>query len=188
MKAIGSIVLLTLLLTITVCRAENFNSSKWLLQYQGRTANDVINDTRSKKLFKTLVPEYSADFGFRKNDKAISLVAALKTVLSVSADKVTSNGTVVSMWGCRLHSCDEKGYFEVDTTTEASALAIVHYVFQKEYNKSPQLFLAANKYDCQNFPEETKQRIAQWLQNVRVQVDVVRCLEHDQIAIIEHWN
>lgn len=69
---------------------------------------------------------------------------ALMTVLGGPPnDSIHPDDTSIILTACRPHSCDEKGFFWVNSKDKTSVMAMIHFVYQGKFDKSPQLFLAS---------------------------------------------
>ena len=91
----------------------------------------------------------------------------------------------VKLSACRVHSCDEKGFYWADSTSKTSVMGIVHYVFEGQYNESPQLFLASKNFKCGSIDKEAIAQVKDWLARESVKPSKIRCLEDKKLIEIQ---
>jgi hypothetical protein len=93
----------------------------WLLNFKGKTTNDVFWDRRFNGLLSAVVPNakssYSADPGAMKADLKARLGGP-------PGDIEIKAGRYLVLSACMAHSCGDKGMIWIDTQKKRSALAI----------------------------------------------------------------
>lgn len=156
----------------------------WLKSFFGKSTNSAMSP-RFEKFLASELPKYEADFGFKRHNQKIPLSEILMTALGGPPDDVQMpNDHTVTFSACRYHSCDEKGYFWADMATRQSVSAIIHYVFNGNFEKTPQLFLTSKEFNCDGYPVEAKSSIRNWLLSKHIEPSLVRCLEGSKIKEI----
>lgn len=144
---------------------------------KGKSTNWVVRQNFSEFLDKELA-SFQADFGFSKKVSKSSLREALMAVLGGPPKPVKSpKDNIIVLSACRHESCGEKGLFLADIKSKVSVAAIVHYVFEGQYDRNPQLFLASKSFNCSGYPDELKAEIKNWLRSESITPAKTRCLE-----------
>lgn len=121
---------------------ERVGQSAWLLDYQGKSANELIWDRRTKRLVQTRVP--SALSG-----KVLSGLGGPPNPVFVVADRYVSTSA------CRAHSCIEKGFLWVDTHTGIGLGA---------YYLDGKLLLGSNGMSHDRIPRPAMRAVNSWLE------------------------
>ncbi len=143
------------------------NTSAWVLDYAGDSANPFIWDKRASKLIQSRVPS------------AIS-----KDVLNGLGGPpnpfIVLDHRYASTSACRAHSCMEKGFFWIDTQTGRGLGAFVvadlaSYLGPDSIapSKSTMLQLGSNSFGPGQLPREAKQALINWLSDENIRVDQV---------------
>lgn len=113
----------------------------WLLQYDGKSTNQFIFDTRTPRLVNTRVPS--------------TLAKSLLMALGGPPDPVAVvKGRYVSMSACRYQSCSEKGFLWIDTQTGVGLGA---------FHASDTLHLGSNSLSADHLPAEARLALLSWL-------------------------
>jgi len=113
----------------------------WPLAYLGKSTNEFALDARLKTLVETRVPAALSD----------NVLAAL----GGPPDPVSIvQGRYVSASACRPHSCDEKGFLWIDTTTGIGLGA---------YEVSGALLLGSNGMSARAIPPSARAALIAWL-------------------------
>lgn len=120
----------------------------WVLDYQGKSANDLIWDQRTKRLIQTRVP--SALSG-----KVLSALGGPPGPVFVLADRYLSTSA------CSAHSCIEKGFLWVDTHTGIGLGA---------YYLDGELLLGSNGMTHDRLPRPARRALNSWLAELDLRV------------------
>ncbi|MBX7231657.1 MAG: hypothetical protein K1X29_06185 [Bdellovibrionales bacterium] len=142
----------------------------------------MIWELKKLNFLKAELPKFSEDFGFGKKRQKSRLDEALITVLSGPPDDIISpNEDSIVLTACRHHSCDEKGFYWANSKEKKSAMAIVHFVYQGKFDKTPQLFLASKNFKCGEYPAVVKSQIKAWLESKKLNPEKTRCLQDGHV-------
>ncbi|MEQ1666298.1 MAG: hypothetical protein ABL927_13085 [Bdellovibrionales bacterium] len=108
---------------------------------------------------------------------------ALRIVLGGPPDdSISPDENSIVLTACRSNSCDEKGFYWANSKDKTSAMAIVHFIFQGEYSKDTQLFLASKNFRCGEYPDAVTSQIKTWLKSKKLNPQKIRCLQDGQIG------
>lgn len=122
-------------------------SAPWLLGYEGKSTNALVQDARIKTLVAARVPR--------------ALVDDLLGSLGGPPDPVIVTGRrYVAMSACRTHACPEKGFLWVDTQTSVALGA--HFL-------DGDLLLGSNGMTAQSIPAAAKKALVDWLSDQNLQ-------------------
>lgn len=113
----------------------------WVLSYEGQSTNRFIWDKRASSLVRTRVPARLSDH-------------VLDSLGGPPDPVLVSDRRYVSVSACRPHSCDEKGWFWVDTKTGAGLGA---------YFVQGALQLGSNGLPANGLPPPARRALLGWL-------------------------
>jgi uncharacterized protein YecT (DUF1311 family) len=123
----------------------------WVLSYEGKSSNSFIWDKRSQALVRTRVPA-------KLSDRLLSALGGPPDPVFVLARRY------VSVSACRPHSCDEKGFFWIDSKTGTGLGA---------YFTPDSLLLGSNGMSSDGLPGPARQALANWLKENDLRPKVV---------------
>jgi hypothetical protein len=163
----------------------NETSWTWVQNTKGKSTNSVVS--KEFKIFlRAELPTFKLDLGFKKKNKKSNLSEALLNVLSGPSNQTVSpNDHSIVLSACRFQSCDEKGLYWADATTKTSVMAIVHYIYDGKFDKSPQLFIASKNFKCESINHEAIAQIKEWLSKETVNPARTRCLNDGKVIEIQ---
>jgi hypothetical protein len=174
MKYFSIFILSLLIVKSTFCAEANW---EWVQTSKGKNTNSIIWELQKVNFLKSELPAFKEDFGFKRKNKKSSLDEALMEVLGGPPDEsVSRDESSIVLTACRPHSCDEKGFYWVNSKDKTSIMAIIHFVYQGKLDKSPQLFLASKNYKCGQYPDAANIQMNFWLKSKKVTPLKIRCL------------
>jgi uncharacterized protein YecT (DUF1311 family) len=121
--------------------AHSVGTAGWLLNYRGKSTNQLILDGRTERLVQTRLPS-------ALSEQVLLALGGPPDPVFVAQDRY------VSMSACRPHSCTEKGFLWVDTQT-----GIGLGVYYVEGN----LLLGSNGMSANTIPPAAKLALVAWL-------------------------
>lgn len=180
MKNLSIFILSLLVANLAFCAETNW---EWVKTSKGKNTNSIIWDLKKLNFLKSELPAFKEDFGFERKPKKSSLDEALMVVLGGPSDaSLSPDESSIVLTACRPLSCDEKGFYWVNSKVKTSIMAIIHFVYQGKFNKSPQLFLASKNYKCGEYPEAANIQINFWLKSKKVTPLKIRCLHEGTVG------
>jgi hypothetical protein len=154
----------------------------WVQISKGKNTNSIILDLQKNNFLKSELPTFEEDFGFEKKHKKNSLDEALMTVLGGPPDdSISPDNNSIVLTACRPHSCNEKGFYWANSKDKGSVMAMVHFVYQGKFDKSPQLFLASKNFKCGEYPEAVSIQIKSWLKSKKLNPQKIRCFQDGRV-------
>jgi hypothetical protein len=124
----------------------------WMLAYEDKTTNQLMWDQRTRSLIHSRVPRRLAEH----------LLAALG---GPPEPVYIKDRRYVTMAACRPHSCDEKGFFWIDTRTGVGLGA---------YAVDGEVSLGSNGLRHQDIPAEARRALIQWFRDQGMEVNSIR--------------
>ena len=147
-----------LILTITATAP----STAWVLDYDGRSTNEIIWDKRIDRLIHTRVPA----------DLSTSVLEALS---GPPDPVVVAEHRYVSMSACAAHACLTKGFFWIDTQSGIGLGAVAEvWSFQPHM-----LRLGSNALSGRQFPAPAIGALTDWMSGQRIRPAVVEFVGRD---------
>ena len=163
MNIIKFIILAALYLTFsaTVFAQEN---NKYFLKYSNSNTNHLVLGKQfsqlTKKFFGNMHDKYLSNKNFLTSNTLIQ-------GLGGSPDEIqfVENRYIVAT-ACRAHSCEEKGFVIIDSKTNDTAYALVHYSMdwsnKTGYNKNGYLTVFFKEDVLDDFKKLTMEKISVW--------------------------
>jgi uncharacterized protein len=136
----------------------------WLLNYAGKSTNEVAWDPKFKRLLEAVTPPFSKDLGMGKED---TLAATVREFIGGPPDDArVEDKRYVTLSACRAHSCQEKAWLWFDLEEKGGVGALVHYIYGKDVSEAqPDLLLFSMRYGPGQFPEKARLALRAWLRD-----------------------
>ncbi|MFC0167331.1 lysozyme inhibitor LprI family protein [Pseudoduganella danionis] len=153
-QAIAS-ALVFLLISDSASAGPATSPTAWLLQYEGKSTNQLIWDKRFVALVNSRVPPALSD------NVAMALGGPPDPV-------VVEDHRYVSMSACRPHSCTEKGFLWIDAETGMGIGA---------FHVPGTLRLASNSLSAANIPPQAKLALSSWIYEQSMSVEYIEFID-----------
>jgi len=142
------------LLLSVACPQAQAGSDNWLLQFDNRSTNDFIWDTRAKSLIKRVLPRVVAK-------------EVLENLTGPPDAVHVEHGRYFSASACMAHSCTDKGFFWMDLVTgNAVGAASVIPPDAAPWSGTDEpiaLLLGSKGIDADAMPPEARQSLQRFL-------------------------
>ena len=149
---------------------------QWILEFKGKSTNEVVWDKRFETLLRKYVPETRVDLGMTEGPEP--LIASVNEVFSGSPDDVVvQDGRFVILSASRHRSAMEKGFLWLDLKTGTVIGSVIHYFFNKlelENTDSAMLLIYSNQVNAESLPLEFQDALEYWIAGKNVRVETRR--------------